>query len=164
MLGTIYDVLLHSRPRVLFNPTKMKCALLVLVILVQSLSNASPVGEDEADELLEDYGDHLDDKRAGFVGMRGKKDEDLYPYKRAGFVGMRGRRADAEWEQAIMALKRAGFVGMRGKKSSGFVGMRGRRLYSQPTVAAMSQWPFFNTVAGARKSRRASSGFVGMRG
>lgn len=54
--------------------------------------------------------------------------------KRAGFVGMRGKKSDAEedasalsqlmsshqvWEPALSNHKRAGFVGMRGKKSYG---------------------------------------------
>ena len=83
-------------------------------------------------------------KRAGFVGMRGKKDmenslEDLYAsdpdseaelyagpevypysyYKRAGFVGMRGKKGQRYMGKPILpdALQRyvrAGFVGMRG--------------------------------------------------
>lgn len=78
-------------------------------------------------------------KRAGFVGMRGKKDndaeddgsynnnnnddfslnDDLAQYifgpraARAGFVGMRGKKADES-----LYDKRAGFVGMRGKKAA----------------------------------------------
>ena len=54
--------------------------------------------------------------------------------KRAGFVGMRGKKSDAEedanalselmsshqvWEPAFSNHKRAGFVGMRGKKAYG---------------------------------------------
>jgi len=86
-------------------------------------------------------------KRAGFVGMRGKKsdnDGEMDPlaqmmyssswpslHKRAGFVGMRGKKSygfdnqgDLLQYLAMMykpqpqpELKRAGFVGMRGKKS-----------------------------------------------
>jgi len=86
-------------------------------------------------------------KRAGFVGMRGKKSDaegDIDPltqlmyssswpslHKRAGFVGMRGKKSygfdnqgDLLQYLAMMyqpkpqpELKRAGFVGMRGKKS-----------------------------------------------
>ena len=64
-------------------------------------------------------------KRAGFVGMRGKKSssDESTLQKRAAFVGMRGRRAPAElgydelylpYVQDIAEEKRAGFVGMRG--------------------------------------------------
>ena len=75
-------------------------------------------------------GTHL--KRAGFVGMRGKKsttgDESVLQ-KRAAFVGMRGRRGLSELGYDGMDLpysiqdmeeemspkeRRAGFVGMRG--------------------------------------------------
>jgi len=86
-------------------------------------------------------------KRAGFVGMRGKKSDSesdvdaltqlMYSgswpslHKRAGFVGMRGKKSygfdnqgDLLQYLAMMyqpkpkpELKRAGFVGMRGKKS-----------------------------------------------
>ena len=79
-------------------------------------------------------------KRAGFVGMRGKKseqgamyDEEAFP-KRAAFVGMRGRRTPYEvqheervlpnllnfdsspfWgDEMSLRERRAGFVGMRG--------------------------------------------------
>lgn len=88
-------------------------------------------------------------KRAGFVGMRGKKSEidDFDPlahlmwnpswpslHKRAGFVGMRGKKSYGFDNQGDLlqylatlyqqngqpsGLKRAGFVGMRGKKSTG---------------------------------------------
>ena len=76
----------------------------------------------------------MDDKRAGFVGMRGKKDhfnfndylEDPSSYydaaaaeaKRAGsgFVGMRGKKDAEDQEDLFYApieeAKRAGFVGM----------------------------------------------------
>ena len=69
-------------------------------------------------------------KRAGFVGMRGKKsisDESTLP-KRAAFVGMRGRRTPSELgydepylpylqemdDEVSERERRAGFVGMRG--------------------------------------------------
>ena len=73
-------------------------------------------------------------KRAGFVGMRGKKNlenlwndlydtEPMYPeQKRSGFVGMRGKKSEPSDEAFNVAEpmffteKRAGFVGMRGKK------------------------------------------------
>jgi hypothetical protein len=64
-------------------------------------------------------------KRAGFVGMRGKKSssDESTLQKRAAFVGMRGRRTPDEsgydelylpYVQDIEQEKRAGFVGMRG--------------------------------------------------
>jgi len=82
---------------------------------------------------------------AGFVGMRGKKaDEVADPEergfeeyaKRAGFVGMRGKKADKEeglddynyfepqWQPYLVPGKRAGFVGMRGKKHDRRAGAR----------------------------------------
>ena len=76
----------------------------------------------------------MDDKRAGFVGMRGKKDhfnfndylEDPSSYyeseaKRggSGFVGMRGKKDAEDQEDLFYApieeAKRAGFVGMQRK-------------------------------------------------
>ena len=55
--------------------------------------------------------------------------------KRAGFMGMRGKKSDEDVNDFGIISKRAGFVGMRGKKrfqglrrkmrGSGFVGMRG---------------------------------------
>ena len=62
-------------------------------------------------------------KRAGFVGMRGKKDSledgnNLLVNKRAGFVGMRGKKMAEDNEDGFALSKRAGFVGMRGKKWS----------------------------------------------
>ena len=141
-------------------------------------------------------------KRAGFVGMRGKKsnlldDDDeeevnggdmivrdgwmdaqqqqreMAKRGNSGFVGMRGKKAsgpaqmvevDPAWfEQFLTAgssSKRAGFVGMRGKKA-GFVGMRGKKGHQQ-------QHSYFDLPVWSNqlslKTRRGSSGFVGMRG
>ena len=66
-------------------------------------------------------------KRAGFVGMRGKKsiNDESTLSKRAAFVGMRGRRTPQELgyddlynyqeiEDLAPRERRAGFVGMRG--------------------------------------------------
>ena len=67
-------------------------------------------------------------KRAGFVGMRGKKsvNDESTLSKRAAFVGMRGRRTPLElgyddflympdFEDGLAQReRRAGFVGMRG--------------------------------------------------
>lgn len=79
--------------------------------------------QDEGD--MQDYFENLE-KRAGFVGMRGKKMAEL-SNKRAGFVGMRGKKwnsaryaspgADYGWYTARRMMRRggnAGFVGMRG--------------------------------------------------
>merc|ERR1711860_97775 len=79
----------------------------------------------------------MDDKRAsGFVGMRGKKDqedqEDLYyapieaASKRAGFVGMRGKKSKNYWPSFWYAPA-LNHRETRGSSASGFVGMRGRR-------------------------------------
>merc|ERR1711973_450049 len=116
-------------------------------------------------------------KRAGFVGMRGKKEaglmEDmyendpdiLYESKRQGFVGMRGKKAlpDSESDAAEAAdlyavpgldpdryFKRAGFVGMRGKKQSDYASNYASYL-RRPTL--------YDAMA-----RNIRAGFVGMRG
>ena len=114
-------------------------------------------------------------KRAGFVGMRGKKSsstlegllEDLYEndpdvfydtHKRAGFVGMRGKKASLDPEATAAELydigngneavyKRAGFVGMRGKKSQSDY----QRYLRRPTLLDLMP-------------RQVRAGFVGMRG
>lgn len=133
-------------------------------------------------------------KRAGFVGMRGKKshlvdgeeeeqnaiqdddpqswiDQELVKRARnkAGFVGMRGKKSDqvntfdmdpSSWiDQFLSSSKRAGFVGMRGKKA-GFVGMRGKKSDSESSYYDLPLWS--NQLS--PKTRRGSSGFVGMRG
>lgn len=133
-------------------------------------------------------------KRAGFVGMRGKKsslleeeEADVVPLqdevprswmdqevaKRAGFVGMRGKKADEQqqqqleeldpawFEQLLAASKRSGFVGMRGKKA-GFVGMRGKKGQQQ-RLSSYFDLPLWSNQL-SFKTRRGSSGFVGMRG
>ncbi len=67
------------------------------------------VDETELDWLLQPLSDRQE-KRAGFVGMRGRK--------RAGFVGMRGKKRQLldYWtqQQQLQRANRAGFVGMRG--------------------------------------------------
>merc|ERR1712029_1088206 len=69
-------------------------------------------------------------KRAGFVGMRGKKSntiedqseefyennpQPLFTNKRQGFVGMRGKKGQPHFDtlqEAMQRIGRAGFVGM----------------------------------------------------
>jgi len=115
-------------------------------------------------------------KRAGFVGMRGKKEaglmEDmyendpdiLYESKRQGFVGMRGKKSSLPDSEAVEAaelyavpgldpdryFKRAGFVGMRGKKTSDYASNYASYLRRPTLYDAMS--------------RNIRAGFVGMRG
>ena len=72
--------------------------------------------------------------------------------KRAGFVGMRGKKSDD-------LFKRAGFVGMRGKKSV----PAASQLFSPAQRLDFDKWPYY-LIPYASKSRRATSGFVGMRG
>lgn len=85
------------------------------------------------------------EKRApqlGFLGMRGKKDGELYesaddfdgfnPYKRApsGFMGMRGKKEYVPVYEEDKRAPASGFFGMRGKKQPGrssFFGMRGKK-------------------------------------
>ena len=119
-------------------------------------------------------------KRAGFVGMRGKKDDDAWEdaddevIKRAPFQGMRGKK-DPEWD-AYGFYKRAPFQGMRGKKDTalpyslylhslakaaaaanqkraGFVGMRGKKSYDDLEEDEDLMYP---------EEKRAA--FMGMRG
>lgn len=114
--------------------------LLGLLLLNKvSLSHSNPVLD--LYELNENNDEDIIDKRAGFVGMRGKKyayeggnDEDAFDTfaKRAGFVGMRGKKSFettpealpvTDQEQELMDMLRAmhkrrpQFMGMRGKKS-----------------------------------------------
>ena len=115
------------------------CFLLSLGLGLFAL--ASMASEAEAMEL----------KRAGFVGMRGKKSmenlyQDMYDtdpsfpeVKRSGFVGMRGkksssRNSDVEdlyevTDPMYFMEKRAGFVGMRGKKFQTLPSEVSRALY-----------------------------------
>ena len=97
--------------------------------------------------LQKEFGSLVQVKRAGFVGMRGKKDmegslEDLY-----------ARDPDSEAElyagpevYPYSYYKRAGFVGMRGKKG-GY------------TPATMRRPTLFDAL-----QRHVRAGFVGMRG
>merc|ERR1712179_685398 len=104
-------------------------------------------------------------KRAGFVGMRGKKS---YGFDNQGdllqYLAMMYK------PQPQPELKRAGFVGMRGKKSindestlskrAAFVGMRGRRTPQE--LGYDDLYNYQDTEDLAPRERRA--GFVGMRG
>merc|ERR1712020_38370 len=89
--------------------------------------------------------------------------------KRAGFVGMRGKKSDAEeganalsqlmsshqvWEPALSNHKRAGFVGMRGKKSYGFDNQGDLLQYLSMLYQQRESTP----------SNLKRAGFVGMRG
>ena len=70
--------------------------------------------------------------RAGFVGMRGKKEDESLYEKRAGFVGMRGKKAPTffpYWlvHQTSQMGSDSGLEPSKARRaSSGFVGMRGR--------------------------------------
>ena len=178
----------------------LSAAALLLAVLAPSGSSALPMQSGSAQRNAPDFL-----KRAGFVGMRGKKgmpsldesgaesdawllDDDMADLmsKRAGFVGMRGKKFDAANRQAWLSQllnKRAGFVGMRGKKGgssseegwgkrAGFVGMRGKKSETEPAYfmenpdldgGALLPLDWANQISGM-KTRRGSSGFVGMRG
>lgn len=89
----------------------------------KSLFNEDDVDSDESDWML---------KRAGFVGMRGKK---------AGFVGMRGKKAPGigaryipflyqdllrnRYHRNFNADEDSYYYPVKDRRSSGFVGMRG---------------------------------------
>lgn len=153
---------------------------LFLVLLETSTAQPLQNGAEPADDAATAYW-----KRAGFVGMRGKKsewrddDDPIMSDKRAGFQGMRGKKWDGgeddnEANLYDQYLKRAGFVGMRGKKMAeddedgfalskrdGFVGMRGKKWgFWTPRSAATQNGNGDSYVMS--KMRRA--GFVGMRG
>lgn len=172
--GKLFTVLLNSIPhltkrpcifrmlsllkkcKLVASPDRQLCLFLALALFLASLSEAMEI------------------KRAGFVGMRGKKNtldllQDLYEKelienevapKRSGsgFVGMRGKKSEqVDLEELLeeaenLMDKRAGFVGMRGKKSS------------SDAAPVKYQWPTFWSYNLPRSSRGSSSGFVGMRG
>eukprot|EP00096_Caligus_rogercresseyi_P004792 TRINITY_DN19291_c0_g1_i1.p1 TRINITY_DN19291_c0_g1~~TRINITY_DN19291_c0_g1_i1.p1 ORF type:complete len:179 (+),score=43.63 TRINITY_DN19291_c0_g1_i1:45-539(+) len=112
-----------------------------LLLNEEDLSRSSP--EDLLNAVLQA-------KRAGFIGMRGKKnfpqrEEDVEDFgelegKRGEFVGMRGKKILEDsvvygnphflnWPRfpySSYKKRRPEFLGMRGKKS-GFVGMRGEK-------------------------------------
>jgi hypothetical protein len=115
-------------------------------------------------------------KRAGFVGMRGKKAYDLEnqnellnylahlyhnqknynPPKRAGFVGMRGKRFYTEATgDEVMLQKKAAFVGMRGRRTPSEI------QYDEESMPYIHEFVLDNDEM-PQKVRRA--GFVGMRG
>jgi len=130
--------------------------------------------------LASTFAEAMEVKRAGFVGMRGKKSSDLeeaglmedmyendpellYESKRQGFVGMRGKKALSDSDAAEAAdlyavngldsdsyYKRAGFVGMRGKKQKDYASNYANYL-RRPTL--------YDAMA-----RNIRAGFVGMRG
>lgn len=74
-------------------------------------------------------------KRAGFVGMRGKKADDWEYVKRgrnSGFMGMRGKKSmDDEWQDGPSFAQLKSFNDYVQGKRAGFVGMRGKKSYSQ---------------------------------
>ena len=67
---------------------------------------------------------------------------------------MRGKKSFDDNEDHFNLLKRAGFLGMRGKKNNIATFLRNHQFES---------WPYY-LIPYASKSRRANSGFVGMRG
>merc|ERR1711879_443561 len=85
---------------------------------------------------LETASASMEDKRAGFVGMRGKKDQEdnealFYApliedaaSKRAGFVGMRGKKGKNYWPSYWFSTPN---LDRESRGNSGFVGMRGRK-------------------------------------
>lgn len=157
-------------------------AVLFSVALCSGLVDSTLTGaengafDDGRSALQYQYGNYLSGlkRAAGFVGMRGKKaydsneldaseelnDElaaDIQPFyfgpreTRAGFVGMRGKKAD----ENTVYDKRAGFVGMRGKKASD---------YYPFWFLPRQESHLISEAIEPSKARRASSGFVGMRG
>merc|ERR1712141_693055 len=84
----------------------LNCGLLLAFILLVFPMNMTDAVEEE-------------DKRAGFVGMRGKKDATFYDLYGGGGGGSDYNSAVAPDSDAelLYQLKRSGFVGMRGKKN-----------------------------------------------
>lgn len=115
------------------NKNVIVTAVVIVIVALTDAMHLSSAPDNIPDNAYESV------KRAGFVGMRGKKsemeDDQSWPSfnnKRAGFVGMRGKKSygfdnQSDLLQYLAALyqqkptpgefKRAGFVGMRGKKS-----------------------------------------------
>jgi len=114
---------------------------------------------------------------SGFVGMRGRRSQEMD--KRAAFMGMRGKKApfngmrgkksssylpydfdtlkDEEFDYSGLRDKKAPFNGMRGKKSSGSVD------YSTPNASGLGSW--WQSYMDFTKRRSGNyNGFVGMRG
>jgi len=127
------------------------------------------------------FAEAMEVKRAGFVGMRGKKASDvetglmedmyenepdlLYESKRQGFVGMRGKKAltDSESDAAEAADLYAvpGLDPDRYFKRAGFVGMRGKKQsdYASNYASYLRRPTLYDAMA-----RNIRAGFVGMRG
>lgn len=167
-----------------------RISLLLLVGVIFEFASFAAFTEAVPLAPAEDLSYNAGYKRAGFVGMRGKKSDNevdsSWPdmmHKRAGFVGMRGKKDNNELWRYLSLLqqarerplqyKRAGFVGMRGKKSdidddefdllkrAAFMGMRGRRAPLDYEQPQEEYWPYFQDLSQPSEKR---AGFVGMRG
>jgi hypothetical protein len=99
-----------------------------------------------------------EDKRAGFVGMRGKKDATFYDlYGGGGSSDYNSAAAPDSDAELLYQLKRSGFVGMRGKKMKGYLNSMKYLGYPGYPEYAMRN-------ANLERNSRSNSGFVGMRG
>merc|ERR1711936_1340450 len=150
-------------------------ALLSLGIILEvaslvALTDALPTSMDLSDNTYEAV------KRAGFVGMRGKKS---YGFDNQGdllqYLSMLYQQQPVSRNLQSTHLKRAGFVGMRGKKSTtgdesvlqkraAFVGMRGRRGLSELGYEGMDLPYSIQDMEEEMSPKERRAGFVGMRG
>merc|ERR1711936_1126830 len=150
-------------------------ALLSLGIILEvaslvALTDALPTSMDLSDNTYEAV------KRAGFVGMRGKKS---YGFDNQGdllqYLSMLYQQQPVSRNLQGTHLKRAGFVGMRGKKSTtgdesvlqkraAFVGMRGRRGPSELGYDGMALPYSIQDMEEEMSPKERRAGFVGMRG
>merc|ERR1711936_691408 len=150
-------------------------ALLSLGIILEvaslvALTDALPTSMDLSDNTYEAV------KRAGFVGMRGKKS---YGFDNQGdllqYLPMLYQQQPVSRNIQDTHLKRAGFVGMRGKKSTigdesvlqkraAFVGMRGRRGLSELGYDGMALPYSIQDMEEEMSPKERRAGFVGMRG
>jgi len=125
----------------------LNCGLLLAFILLVFPMNMTDAVEEE-------------DKRAGFVGMRGKKDATFYDlYGGGGGSDYNSAVAPDSDAELLYQLKRSGFVGMRGKKMKSYLNTMKYLGYPGYPEYAMSRGN-----SNLERNSRSNSGFVGMRG
>ena len=128
----------------------LSCGLLLAFILLVFPMNMTDATEEDLD------------KRAGFVGMRGKKDATFYDLYGGGGSSSDYNSAaapDSDAAELLYQLKRSGFVGMRGKKLKGY--QANMKLLGYPGYPEYVMRKLNENLA---RNSRSNSGFVGMRG
>merc|ERR1711936_72993 len=150
--------------------TLLSLGIILEIASLVALTDALPTSMDLSDNTYEAV------KRAGFVGMRGKK---AYGFDNQGdllqYLSMLYQQQPVSRNLQSTHLKRAGFVGMRGKKSTigdesvlqkraAFVGMRGRRGLSELGYDGMALPYSIQDMEEEMSPKERRAGFVGMRG